>query len=387
MSTWKSMLLAGTIALTPIAVAPLTATAQEAPYAEIVADGSEAEFDSEAYAAEAKAKVQREMDEAIAMLETVFGTDDLTPVDPARLTLARTTTAALIPPGSLEKMMVNMYGRMFGKLMETLGATSELSLSIKTGVESETIAALDDPTKDAIADMFDPHRKDRGDQILQVVRPLISEVLADMEPPMREGLAKAYARKFSGDQLTQLNGFFASPVGSLYASESMALQADPEVMLALIKAVPPLVAKFIDRAPEVEKQVKDLPKEKALADFSDPELNRLAKLMKVDVKVLKEQRDLWRAEAVDAVDEMATAMATDDYTADAVDAADAAAAAADAATAAAYDPAYDRSTWSDADRQRVEDLEAASGSAAIAAAEAQEEAAANARNRAQPPTD
>src|SRR5690606_39986387 len=58
-------------------------------------------------------------------------------------------------------------------------------------------------------------------------KPLISEVLADMEPPMRTGMAKAYARKFSGAQLTDLNTFLATPTGQLYAGEWMALQADP----------------------------------------------------------------------------------------------------------------------------------------------------------------
>src|SRR3546814_2282127 len=72
-----------------------------------------------------------------------------------------------------------------------------------------------------------------------------------LEPPMREGMAKAYARKFTADQLGELNGFFATPTGQAYASEWMAAQADPEVMLAVAKAVPPMVLDFIDRAPKV----------------------------------------------------------------------------------------------------------------------------------------
>src|SRR3546814_3118299 len=95
-----------------------------------------------------------------------------------------------------------------------------------------------------------------------------------MEPPMRDGLAKAYARKFTGAQLTDLNSFLATPTGKLYAGEWMALQADPEVMVAVIKAVPPLVTKFIDRAPAIEKDLKELPKEKQLSDFDDKQLGR-----------------------------------------------------------------------------------------------------------------
>jgi hypothetical protein len=362
MPSFQSFLLAGAAVLLPLG-ASAHAAPEEAPLAEVVAapageetagDETAEPFDSEAAAAEAKAKMQKEMDEAIALIEKMFDTSDLPPIDPARLTLAQQTTAALIPAGSIEKMVDNLYGKMFKTLMGELGGQSDLMLSIKTGVESDKIAALDEATKGRIADMFDPHRKERDEQITRVIKPLISEALADMEPPMREGLAKAYARKFTGAELTDLNGFLATPTGRLYAGEWMALQADPEVMLAVIKAVPPLITKFIDRAPAIEKDLKELPKEKQLADFSDKELGQLAKLMKVDVKTLKEHRDMWNSEATEATEAAA--------------AADVAAAAADAAVTA-EDSAYDRSNWSEADRQRVEELEAAYIEAEAAAVE------------------
>ncbi len=386
MPSFKSILLAGAVALTSLA--PARAVQQET-HAEIVSYSVD-QVDPAIVPAEAKAKMQKEMDEAIALIEKMFDTSDLPPIDPARLTLAQQTTAALIPAGSIEKMVDNLYGKMFKTIMGEFGGQSDLLLSIKTGVETDQIAKLDEATKGKVADMFDPHRKERDEQINRVIKPLISEVLADMEPPMREGLAKAYARKFTGAQLTDLNTFLATPTGNLYASEWMALQADPEVMVAVIKAVPPLVTKFIDRAPEIEKDLKELPKEKQLSDFDDKELGKLAKLMKVDVSVLKEQRDMWKTdmEATDAV----AAEAADDYAVDAAAdvataeaAADAAEAAADAAVAV-DDPAYDRSNWSADDRKRVEDLELAYENASLAAQQAAEEAAENARKKL-PPTE
>ncbi|MDO9368214.1 MAG: DUF2059 domain-containing protein [Sphingopyxis sp.] len=380
--TFKSMLLAGAIAMLPLG-APAYAAPKEAPVAEVVAapadDEASSEFDSQAYAQEAKAKMQKEMDDAIALIEKMFDTSSLPPIEPARLALAQKTMGALIPAGSLEKMIDNLYGKMFKTLMGELGGQSDLMLSIKTGVESEQVAKLDEATKGKIADLFDPHRKEREDQITKVIKPLISEVLGDMEPPMREGLAKAYARKFTAPQLTDLNGFLATPTGALYANEWMALQADPEVMVSIIKAVPPLINKFIDRGPQIEKDMKDLPKEKQLSDFSDKELASLAKLMKVDVKVLKDQRDMWKTDTMDATEAVAVDDASaDDYAVDAAaDAADAAAMAADAV----MDPAYDRSNWSAADLKRVEDLETAYENASLAAQQAAEEASDNARKK------
>ncbi len=380
--TFKSILLAGAIAIAP---AHAFAAPKEAPVAETVSAPAEeeasSEYDSEASAEAAKAKMQKEMDEAIALVEKMFDTSSLPPIEPGRLTLAQKTMSALIPAGSLEKMIDNLYGKMFKTIMGEFGGQSDLMLSIQTGVESDQIAKLDEATKGKVADMFDPHRKEREDQITKVIKPLISEVLGDMEPPMREGMSKAYARRFTAAQLTDLNGFLATPTGTLYANEWMALQADPEVMIAVVKAVPPLITKFIDRAPELEKDFKDLPKEKQLSDFDDKELAKLAKLMKVDVKVLKEQRDMWKTDSVEATDAVAVE-AADDYAIDAAaDAATAAADAADYATDAVADPAYDRSNWSAADVKRVEDLETAYENASLAAQQAAEEAATNARER------
>lgn len=385
MPTFKSILLAGTIAMLPLG-AQAYAAPKQAPVAEVVAAPAEVEaeeepsvdFDSEAYAAEAKAKMQKEMDEAIALVEKMFDTSSLPPIEPARLTLAQKTMSALVPAGSLEKMIDNLYGKMFKTIMGEFGGQSDLMLSIKTGVESDKIATLDEATKAKVADLFDPHRKEREDQITKVIKPLISEVLGDMEPPMREGLAKAYARKFTAAQLTDLNGFLATPTGALYANEWMALQADPEVMVSVIKAVPPLITKFMDRGPQIEKDMKDLPKEKQLSDFNDKDLAKLAKLMKVSVKELKEHRDQWDTPAEDT-----EAVEAIDAAADAADAAatDVASDAAMAATEAVEDPAYDRNTWSEADRTRVEQLEEAASAASAASEDALEQAVANARDK------
>lgn len=403
-SSFKSMLLAGTIAMLPLG-APAYAAPKEAPVAEAVAvpevsipnpdETVTEDFDSEAYAERQKAKMQKEMDEAIALVEKMFDTKNLPPIEPARLALGQKTMNALIPTGSLEKMIDNLYGKIFKTLMGELGGQSDLMISIKTGIDDDKISALDEATKGKIADMFDPHRKEREDQITEVFKPLISEALNDIEAPMREGMAKAYARKFSAAQLTDLNSFLATPTGSVYASEWMALQADPEVMVSVMKALPPMISKFMDRGPEIEKDMKDLPKERQLSDFSDKELASLAKLMKVDVKLLKEQRDMWKTDTVESSDaaEASDAVAVDaaapadDYAVDAAaDAADAAAAAADEAVDVAIEePSENRDNWSAADRTRVEELESASEAAAAAAAEAREQAITKTRRRSKLP--
>ncbi len=368
MTKMKLLLLAGAAAL----IAPPGFAAQkEAPQAEILATDEPAELSSEQMAAQAKAKMQKDIDVAIALIEKIYGVDQLPAIPPAQLALAKQTTGALVPAGSLEKMMDNLYGKLFRGFLGEFGGVSDLMLSYKTGVESDKIAALDQPTREKIADIFDPNRKAREEQVMANIKPIISEVLRDLETPMRDGMAAAFARKFSADQLTQMNAFFATPAGSAYASEWMALQADPEVMLAIIRSVPPMIDKWVDRAPELEGKFKDLPKEKQLTDLSDAELAKLAGLLKVDVQTLKDQRDLYKSAEEAGYDDAA------------MGAADAAAEAADAAAMAAddYGPWYERENWSAEDLAKVEAVEAESSAAFARSMEAQEAAIANARKR------
>src|SRR3546814_11461484 len=86
--------------------------------------------------------------------------------------------------------------------------------------------------------------------------------------------------------------------------------------------------------------------------------------MKVEVSVLKEQRDMWNSPVEDTAEATEAVDVADVATAEA--AADAAEAAADSAVAVAATD-YDGGNWSEADRQRAGQLQAAYREAAAEA--------------------
>src|SRR3546814_13753176 len=96
MSTWKYRLLTAAMIVAPL---PAAAAAQETPAVEIVVDHSDAASTAvaEAALADSKAMMQTEMAEAVALIEQMFDTSDLPPVEPARLALPHQTTAAPLP--------------------------------------------------------------------------------------------------------------------------------------------------------------------------------------------------------------------------------------------------------------------------------------------------
>ncbi|AQR74894.1 hypothetical protein BXU08_15610 [Sphingomonas sp. LM7] len=51
-------------------------------------------------------------------------------------------------------------------------------------------------------------------------------------PAMMDAMARAYARRFTLDQLQSLNAFFDTPAGRAYAEQAPSLMGDPDVLAA-----------------------------------------------------------------------------------------------------------------------------------------------------------
>lgn len=213
------------------------------------------------------------------MFAKLFDTAEKTPIDPAQLALGQTTAARLLPEGAYGKMMDQLLGTMLGPILALDPGFDANKISELTGAEYNAAAALTDDQRKAVEAIVDPARQARADGVKALMRPLLVDVGKMLEPPMRKGIARAYARKFNAAQLTEMNGFFATPTGAAYAAESFAIQYDPEVMATTMQAMPVMMAKVMGSAADVEAKIKALPQERKIAELSAAELNQLAKLV------------------------------------------------------------------------------------------------------------
>ena len=98
----------------------------------------------------------------------------------------------------------------------------------------------------------DPDYRERFRITNKVMMEELIPLLTRVEPEVREALVRAYARKFSAEQLTELNRFFATPAGRYYASESMITFVDPEVTSLMGKLGPDVVREM----PRIMEKVK-----------------------------------------------------------------------------------------------------------------------------------
>ena len=264
-------------------------------------------------------------------------------IDPVQLKLAESTAAKLLPNGSMKAMMTKMFETFVTPLMNALPEMSQSEIMSKTGIYEGDVETLDDEKRKAVTAILDPTRKDRGKQVIAVITPLLDETMALMEPPMRTGISRAYARKFSAEQLRQINGFFATPTGSAFAAESYPLQADPEVMRAVFQALPDLLKTMKTKGPAMDAEMSKLPKVRTLADLTDAEMASLAKLLNVAPIKLEEQRVVMSAETT-AVD--AAVAAADAVVDEAVEASP-------YADETGEEPWYDEANWAAADKKKV----------------------------------
>lgn len=318
------------------------------------------------------------------MFGKLFDNGDKTPIEPAQLALGQTTASKLLPDGAYGKMMDQMIGQFVKPMLKLDEGFSGNQIAMKTGMDFDKANALSEEQRGAVLAILDPGRNERNEGMFKVMTPMLMEVGKALEGPMREGLARAYARKFTPDQLTAINSFFATPTGSTFAAESFAIQADPEVMSATFQAIPVMMTKLMGSAGNFEAKMKELPQERKLDELSKAELAQLAKILDMSVDALTEYGASMATTEI-SLDSM---MSADAAATDAGAAADAAEAAADAAEAVAdaaeavadgNEPWFDRANWDPADRAKVEALEAKTSETINAQIEAEEAAIAKVR--------
>lgn len=237
-------------------------------------------------------KAAKEMDDVMSIFTKMFDTSNLPEPEPARLELAKVTASKLLPDGAYAKIMDGMFEQMLTPIMNILPGLTNEQIVAATGASEENVAALTEEKKTAVTQIIDPQNKERGKQMIDVMRPMIAEAMKVIEPAMRTGLSRAYARKFNAAQLATINGFFATPTGGAFARESFALQADPEVIQATFKALPAIFSSFMADEAKFKAKFDALPKQRELKDLSDAEMQQLAGLLGVEVKALEDHRTI-----------------------------------------------------------------------------------------------
>jgi len=171
------------------------------------------------------------------------------PVDPARLAIAQKVVAKLVPPGTYLRMMRDNFPQMMDAMIGQMSGLSPADLGENgNGKTIEQIAAEKDPAF-----------RERMKIMSRVMGEEMGKVMDKLEPRVRAALGKAFARRFTLQQLTDLEGFFATPSGAAFAKDYLLTFMDPEMMQEMSAATPEIMRAMPAIMARVEKETAHLP--------------------------------------------------------------------------------------------------------------------------------
>lgn len=131
-------------------------------------------------------------------------------VDPARLAVARRLIDQVSPPDRRDATLDQIMRPMMANIRRSLGESPEFARLFE---EQPSLRA-----------QFDKFIDDELEHSISVAR--------DAMPAMYDAMAQAYARRFTIDQLTDMERFFATPTGRAYAEQTPMILSDPAVQAA-----------------------------------------------------------------------------------------------------------------------------------------------------------
>lgn len=173
--------------------------------------------------------------------------------DPARLLLARTTVETMWPTGTygrmMEQVMSGLYERMMTMKLSDFDKASSTKPKPPSNLTIHESLIKDDPLFDQRAAMI---RKALSDEM--------KTLSGIVEPRLRDGLARAAARRFDSRQLTDINTFFATDSGRALGSNLMTIWMDPDTIRGMVQSMPDLIAEMPQMMARVAQATASLPK-------------------------------------------------------------------------------------------------------------------------------
>jgi len=172
------------------------------------------------------------------------------PADPARLEIAGKVVAKLVPQGVYLRMMRDSFPQMMEAMIGQMSGLTAADLGEKdtSGKTIEQIAAERDPAF-----------RERMTIMTRVMGEELGKVMDTLEPRIRAALGQSFARRFTLQQLREMDAFFATPAGSAFAKDYMLTFMDPEMMREMSAAAPEIMRAMPSIMERLEKETAHLP--------------------------------------------------------------------------------------------------------------------------------
>lgn len=173
-----------------------------------------------------------------------------TQADSARLAAADRVVAKLVPQGTYMRMMRDNFPQIMEAMIAQMSGmtAADLGEKDKSGKSLAQLAAEKDPSF-----------RDRMTIMTRVMGEEFGTLMDRLEPRVRVALGKAFARRFTLQQLTDMDAFFATPSGAAFAKDYLLTFMDPEMMQEMSAFTPEMMRAMPAIMKRVEKETAHLP--------------------------------------------------------------------------------------------------------------------------------
>jgi hypothetical protein len=161
--------------------------------------------------------------------------------EPARLALARQATMTIFPTGTYAQAMNGFIDRTVERV---LGMSEADFAGMFPPPPKKKGAAAKRPSTEPLRvslsrdDASFDAKVAAGKAFMQTTLVKFGNVA---EPRLREGMARALARRFDARQLGEIQAFLATPTGAAYGREMVGLWFEPDVMRGTVEALPEMM--------------------------------------------------------------------------------------------------------------------------------------------------
>lgn len=209
-------------------------------------------------------------------------------LDPVLLAKARPVAAAILPDGVMAEMMGPAMQKMMGPMMDSVSKMPIRDLAQVGGLDPAEIDKLSDATLRDIMEILDPAFDERMTIMTETMFPALGRFMTQFEPDMREGMAEAFAGRYSAAELDKIGAFLETPTGKKFGSGFMLLATDPHY-IGRMQAIMPQMMKAMPSIMKTSSEaMAKLPKPKKYGDLSKKDRDRLAELIGIDPKKMKQ---------------------------------------------------------------------------------------------------
>jgi hypothetical protein len=131
-------------------------------------------------------------------------------IDPARLAAAQQVVEQVFPTSQRDAMVETIVRPINDNMQKAMGQSAEIKELFAANPEA--------------APAFERFVKGELERTIALTKESL--------PALVEAMARAYARRFSVEQLADIHGFFNTPSGRAYVAQSMTMMSDPDIQSA-----------------------------------------------------------------------------------------------------------------------------------------------------------